>query len=73
MPKRDTVAKTLYQHLKSLNQKQKNEFIEEIISDPEFFEDLRDILLIETRKDEPTRLYEDFKKEYEQEILIGSK
>lgn len=68
MPKKDTLAKTLYHHLKSFNRRQKNEFISEIISDPEFLEDLRDIIIFKTRENEVGCPFEDFVLEYEKEL-----
>lgn len=53
-----------------LPEEDKEVFFEHLLADPDLREDLWDTLVVMSRKDEPTRPYEEFEKELRDEGLL---
>jgi hypothetical protein len=58
-------ADVFWMAFKGLRKKERQSFIERLLTDPEFMEDLKDIATIELRREEPSRPLEDYLAERE--------
>ena len=60
MSPREAKAEVFWMAFKGLTKKEKKIFIERLLKDKEFVEDLLDMVIIEKRRKEPSRRLEDY-------------
>jgi len=68
MTLQEAKAEVFWMAFKSMSKKERQSVIERLLKEKEFMEDLIDIVILEQRRDEPSRPLEDYLAEKKKEI-----